>query len=78
MRKSLKGLPRPRNDYEIVAPDDEEDAETVDTSADWVEDAADIDEKRRERLRRQREQFDCILLIKLEISRSMRLVKQLS
>uniref|UniRef100_A0A914USF7 Pre-mRNA splicing factor component Cdc5p/Cef1 C-terminal domain-containing protein n=1 Tax=Plectus sambesii TaxID=2011161 RepID=A0A914USF7_9BILA len=55
LRKSLKALPRPRNDYEIVAPDDEDDAETVDTSAEWVEDASDVDEKRRDRIRKQHE-----------------------
>ena len=49
LKQGLAGLPAPRNDYEIVLPDDElKDVEEQagDTEAGFVEDQADIDAKR--------------------------------
>lgn len=50
LRKGLVNLPKPKNDYEIVVPDTEG-TSMVDTDmtseTNWVEDAADVAEKRR-------------------------------
>jgi pre-mRNA-splicing factor CDC5/CEF1 len=59
LRRALRNLPQPKNDYEIVAPDEEEHEETVDEQMDseWVEDASEAEEIRAKKraLTRQRE-----------------------
>lgn len=43
LKDALRTLPRPKNDYELVAPDDEDmDAESVATAAEIVPDAGDL------------------------------------
>lgn len=54
VKKALASLPQPRNDYEIVPPDNDVDMDTIDTESDWVPDAADIDQQRAERIREKR------------------------
>lgn len=45
LRRQLKNLPTPKNDFEVVIPDEvEEKEEPMDT--DWVEDASEIDAKK--------------------------------
>lgn len=57
LREGLSSLPAPKNDYEIVVPDDEQDDEPSDYATLSVEDQADIDAKRvaaeKERLRKE-------------------------
>jgi pre-mRNA-splicing factor CDC5/CEF1 len=57
LREGLSSLPAPKNDYEIVVPDDEQEEELMESAAISVEDQADIDAKRiaaeKERLRKE-------------------------
>ena len=46
LREGLSSLPAPKNDYEIVVPDDEQDQEVQESATLSVEDQADIDAKR--------------------------------
>ncbi|CAJ0567876.1 unnamed protein product, partial [Mesorhabditis spiculigera] len=46
LRRALSSLPRPKNDFEIVAPDDEELKEEDGDEGEWVEDAEDRKEAR--------------------------------
>lgn len=46
LREGLSSLPAPKNDYEIVVPDDEQEEEPSESANISVEDQADIDEKR--------------------------------
>ncbi|TKR93366.1 hypothetical protein L596_007838 [Steinernema carpocapsae] len=46
LRKALGSLPKPKNDYELLLPDDEEEAEETAMEDEWVEDAADAAEAR--------------------------------
>lgn len=46
LREGLSSLPTPKNDYEIVVPDDEQEDEPSESAMISVEDQADIDEKR--------------------------------
>lgn len=48
LREGLSSLPAPKNDYEIVVPDDDQDEEPSESAALSVEDQADIDAKRLE------------------------------
>lgn len=43
LREGLSSLPTPKNDYEIVVPDEEEDNKDVDAPKEIVEDQADLD-----------------------------------
>ena len=61
LKDGLSRLPAPRNDYEIVIPDQEgassgteSQTESADVSADFVEDQADIDARREEEIARKR------------------------
>ena len=51
----LKSLPAPRNDYEIVVPEEETDESNTMTVNDIVEDQADIDARKQQELAEQRE-----------------------
>lgn len=57
LRQGLSSLPTPKNDYEIVVPDDDQEDETMESASLSVEDQADIDAKRvaaeNERLRKE-------------------------
>lgn len=57
LREGLSSLPTPKNDYEIVLPDDDHEDEPSESTAVSVEDQADIDTKRmeaeKERLRKE-------------------------
>lgn len=59
LRRALASLPEPRNDYEIVAPEGENDEteDQDDSEEKWVDDAADVKESRAKQraLKRQRE-----------------------
>ncbi|KAF8366135.1 cdc-5L [Pristionchus pacificus] len=58
LRRALGSLPAPKNDYEIVAPEDEENTEEEsDRPEGWIEDAADVEEERAKAraLRRKKE-----------------------
>ena len=59
LREGLSQLPTPKNDYEIVIPEDAESgdakADEDAKSADFVEDQADLDERREEEIARKRE-----------------------
>ncbi|XP_067008345.1 cell division cycle 5-like protein [Anabrus simplex] len=55
LRQGLGSLPAPRNDYEIVVPEEEE-AEVVPESANTIEDQADLDARYTAELRAKREQ----------------------
>jgi pre-mRNA-splicing factor CDC5/CEF1 len=60
LRQGLSSLPVPKNDYEIVVPEDEE----QDASAmpmDTEEDQADVDARRQEIIRRKCEKNNCTL-----------------
>lgn len=46
LREGLSSLPAPKNDYEIVVPDDEQEDEPMETATLSVEDQADIDAQR--------------------------------
>lgn len=46
LREGLASLPTPKNDYEIVVPDEEQEEEVTETTELSVEDQADIDAKR--------------------------------
>lgn len=55
LKRGLASLPAPKNDYEIVLPEqDPEAAESMDTSS-FVEDQADVDARREAELAAQRE-----------------------
>ncbi|XP_022081761.1 cell division cycle 5-like protein [Acanthaster planci] len=58
LRRGLASLPAPKNDFEIVIPEDSEDHRTEDNEADvnFVEDAADVELKRAARLEEERRQ----------------------
>ena len=56
LREGLAGLPAPKNDYEIVIPDQEGEGEVEGAhgeSADFQEDQADLDARREEELAKQ-------------------------
>ncbi|CRK87522.1 CLUMA_CG001323, isoform A [Clunio marinus] len=57
LREGLSSLPTPKNDYEIVVPEDEEDEEPMESATISIEDQAEIDAKRveaeKERLRKE-------------------------
>ncbi|VDK48780.1 unnamed protein product [Cylicostephanus goldi] len=59
LRRALASLPEPRNDYEIVAPENEEgeSEEQGEKEEEWVDDAAEVKEARAKQraLKRQRE-----------------------
>lgn len=60
LRQGLSSLPVPKNDYEIVVPEDEEqDASAI--SMDTDEDQADVDARRQEIVRRKCEPFFLIV-----------------
>ncbi|KJH40688.1 hypothetical protein DICVIV_13352 [Dictyocaulus viviparus] len=46
LRRALASLPEPRNDYEIVAPDDEDTEHNEESEEKWTDDAADVKESR--------------------------------
>lgn len=57
LRQGLSGLPKPKNDYEIVVPENEEiesDVAAVGGEG-YVQDQADIDEKKEQELSKQSE-----------------------
>ncbi|CAI4226521.1 unnamed protein product [Auanema sp. JU1783] len=57
LRRALGNLPQPKNDYEIVAPEEDEEKEEDEDVEDWIEDASELDEERAKRraLQRQKE-----------------------
>ncbi len=57
VKKALQSLPQPRNDYEIVPPENDVDMDTIDAESDWVPDASDIDQHRKDRIQAQRMQI---------------------
>jgi len=58
LREGLSSLPAPKNDYEIVVPDDEQEDEPSESATISVEDQADIDEKRAQAVKeRQRQEM---------------------
>lgn len=55
LREGLAGLPMPKNDYEIVVPEQEdEDGNPVGADGDSVEDQSDVDKRRVEEFQKQR------------------------
>lgn len=50
LRKQLQSLPSPRNDFELVLPEDEADneAKMVEGDEDWVEDAEEMDSHKKQ------------------------------
>ena len=58
LRAGLSSLPAPRNDFEIVAPEEME-VEGEETGMDFVEDAAEVDE-RKARARREEGESVCV------------------
>lgn len=68
LRKGLASLPRPRNDYEIVAPDDVEQSESdVSSVVDdgWIEDASDVAAYKRQK---HKEESNKVLIFPFLIS----------
>lgn len=55
LRSGLNSLPTPRNDYEIVVPDSEEEMEAPVEAANSVEDQADVDTRYLAELKAKRE-----------------------
>lgn len=55
MRAGLSSLPAPRNDYEIVVPDNESEENIDETQTNAVEDQADIDRRREKELEEESE-----------------------
>lgn len=55
LKMGLSSLPTPKNDFEIVVPEDMEDGEGQDDSSTWVQDQADIDNQSAEEFRKRRE-----------------------
>lgn len=54
LKDGLAGLPAPKNDYEIVIPEQEgTEAEAVVANEGFVEDQADLDQRREEELAKQ-------------------------
>ena len=56
LKDGLAGLPAPKNDYEIVIPEQEGEGEVEDShveAADFQEDQADLDTRREEELAKQ-------------------------
>ena len=49
----LKSLPAPRNDYEIVVPEEETDENNIVSTNDVVEDQADIDARKQQEILEQ-------------------------
>jgi hypothetical protein len=56
LRSGLSSLPAPRNDYEIVVPDSEEETEMPVEAGNSVEDQADVDARYLAELKAKREQ----------------------
>ena len=56
LRQGLAGLPAPKNDYEIVVPENKEaDVDEPIETNNYIEDQAEVDAKREEELAKQRE-----------------------
>ena len=55
LKMGLSSLPTPKNDFEIVVPEDEDMNDANDESSHWVEDQADIDNQTAEQYRLRRE-----------------------
>ena len=55
LRSGLSSLPRPKNDYEIVVPENEEMDTGPAQDGQHVEDQADVDDRRDEELAKQRQ-----------------------
>jgi len=56
MTEKLGKLPKPKNDFDLVLPEDEEDDElSANKSSDWVEDAEDVKKLRAQSLQRRQE-----------------------
>lgn len=55
VRHGLAGLPKPRNDYEIVIPEESEENVQMNVDVDYVEDAEDVEIKRRAEMEALRE-----------------------
>ena len=59
LKIGLSALPAPKNDFEIVVPETDEDqdaTEMVDDANTWIEDQADVDQQTEEEFRRRREE----------------------
>jgi len=56
LRKSLAQLPRPKNDYEIVAPDDDKSETDSMDEGQFIPDAADVEAQKRKQLSEEAEQ----------------------
>ena len=54
MQHGLSSLPQPKNDYEIVVPENEMEVGEVTQNADYVEDQAELDARREAELAEQR------------------------
>jgi pre-mRNA-splicing factor CDC5/CEF1 len=46
LRQQLKTLPAPKNDFEVVMPEDEVKSDEEDVDMEWIEDAGELDSKR--------------------------------
>jgi len=62
LRSGLNSLPAPRNDYEIVVPESEEEMETPVEAGNSIEDQADVDARYIAELKAKRKQ-DTFLFI---------------
>jgi pre-mRNA-splicing factor CDC5/CEF1 len=54
LRKQLRSLPQPKNDFELLLPEDEEAAEE-EADQNWEDDAADIDDRKAKRIAKKKE-----------------------
>ncbi len=57
LKRGLKGLPRPKNDYEIVAPEEDAESDVSGHSDVWIEDAAEVDDRTKELMRQKSEDY---------------------
>ncbi|TRY78786.1 hypothetical protein TCAL_11803 [Tigriopus californicus] len=56
LQQGLSSLPQPKNDFEIVVPENEEDTDVTEDDHTWVEDQAELDQQTEEEYRKRREQ----------------------
>uniref|UniRef100_A0A914YZ85 Pre-mRNA splicing factor component Cdc5p/Cef1 C-terminal domain-containing protein n=1 Tax=Panagrolaimus superbus TaxID=310955 RepID=A0A914YZ85_9BILA len=55
LRQQLKTLPTPKNDFEVVMPEDEVKSDEEDFDMEWVEDAGELDSKRASLLEKKKQ-----------------------
>lgn len=61
LRKSLAQLPRPKNDYEVVAPEDDQSESEASEEGEFIPDAADVEAQKRKKLSEEGEQVSLAL-----------------